>query len=618
MNDMMLLLPILLPLAGVIGVLLFGRSSHAVRFGLTILATAASAAVAMLLFAKGNNPTGITLELPWAAPLFNFDLRLYSLSAWILAAAAGFALMVAIYSWRSMAGKSHGVQFCVYLLITLAMVSGAVLANHLVVLLFFWEGLLLTMLGMIAIGRPGAWKTAFKAFIIVGVSDLCMTGGIVITGLLAHTLKISEIHLGTAGIGGLGMALLIIGATAKAGSMPFHSWIPDAATDAPLPFMALLPASIEKLLGIYFLARICLDMYHITHDSWLSSMMMVVGAVTIILAVAMALVQKNYKRLLSYHAISQVGYMILGIGTGVPAGIVGGLFHMINNALYKSCLFMTAGAVEKQTGTADLNELGGLGRKMPLTFLCFIVAAASISGFPLTNGFYSKELLYDGALERGLIFYLAAVVGTFLTAASFLKLGHAAFLGKRDSRHDTVREVSGSMLVPMILIAAVCVLFGPGNALPVDRLIRPSLPAEAAGEHALGGLLPHNWNLAGLAAGAIALAFLNHLLGWRRYGSGLHAVDHIHHAPVLSFVYAGAAKRWFDPYDLAGKVVTVVAWIGWGADRVVDWLVDTLWVRSAQVGGWVFSVAQGGRYSTYVAWCVVGAAVIIGFLIKAM
>jgi NADH-quinone oxidoreductase subunit L len=376
MNEMMLLLPILIPVAGALLVLLAGRSSHSARFGLTVLAAAATLAVAVLLFPQANNATGITFSHAWASPMFSFELRLYSLSAWILVAAAAFALLVTLYSWHYMAGRPHGMLFCLYLLLTLAMVCGAMLANHLVVLLFFWEGLLLTMLGMIAIGRPGAWKTAFKAFVIVGISDLCMTGGIVITGLLAHTLRISDIdHLATTGLGGLGMALLIIGATAKAGSMPFHSWIPDAATDAPLPFMALLPASIEKLVGIYFLARISLDMYQMSRESWLSMMMMVVGAVTIILAVAMALVQKNYKRLLSYHAISQVGYMILGVGTGLPAGIVGGLFHMVNNALYKSCLFMTGGAVEKQTGTSDLNELGGLGSKMPLTFLCFIVAA---------------------------------------------------------------------------------------------------------------------------------------------------------------------------------------------------------------------------------------------------
>ena len=241
--------------------------------------------------------------------------------------------------------------------------------------------------------------------------------------------------------------------------MPFHSWIPDAAIAAPLPFMALVPAALEKLIGIYFLARISLDMFKLSAGSALSTVLMWVGIVTIILAVMMALIQKNYKRLLSYHAISQVGYMILGIGTAIPAGIVGGLFHMINHAIYKSGLFLTSGAVEKQVNTTNLEELGGLGRKMPITFICFIITAASISGVPPFNGFFSKELVYDAALERGLLFYLAAIAGSFFTAASFLKLGHSAFLGAPSESSAKAREVKWQMLLPMVIISGFCVMF---------------------------------------------------------------------------------------------------------------------------------------------------------------
>ncbi len=615
MNEMMLLVPILVPVAAAILVLLVGRSSHGVRSFLTILGTGAAGAVLAILLGKSMGTNELKLTLTWAPP-FMFSLRMYALSAWIVTAAAGFCFLVAIYVWRQMNGHHHAAQFCIYLLLTLAMTAGALLADNLVVLLFFWEGMLLTQLAMIAIGRPGAWKTAFKAFLILGATDLCMMGGIVLTGMHAHTLQISAInHLAADGIGALAMVLLIIGATAKAGSMPFHSWIPDAALDAPLPFMALLPGSLEKLIGIYFLTRICLDMYQLSAESWLSTLLMVMGAATILLAVAMALVQKNYKRLLSYHAISQVGYMVLGIGTAVPAGIIGGIFHMVNNALYKDCLFLTAGSVEKQTGTADLRELGGLASKMPITCLCFVVAALSISGFPLTNGFYSKELLYDGALERGMPYYLAAVVGTFLTSASFLKLGHAAYFGKRNSKFDSVRESSFSMLFPMIVLAAVCVLFGPGNSFALRGFIQPSLANVAQG-HDFSALLPHNWNLAGIACLAILLAIINHAIGAWKYGGGVHAVDHIHHAPVLSFIYDGAEKRWFDPYDIARRVVGVLAIIGWGLDRAIDWIVSVFSTRTVQTGSWLLAAANNGRYGGYVVWCLAGAAAIIAFLIK--
>ncbi len=278
----------------------------------------------------------------------------------------------------------------------------------------------MTVFGMIAIGGgQNAFKTAIKAFIIVGISDLCMMIGIGLTGHLAGTMTISQISLQAGSLGSLAFILMMIGAISKAGCMPFHSWIPDAAVDSPLPFMAFLPASLEKLLGIYFLARISLDMFKLDKGSWLSTLLMIVGSATILLAVMMALVQKDYKRLLSYHAISQVGYMILGIGTCLPIGIIGGLFHMINNALYKSCLFLTGGSVEKQAGTTELGKLGGLGIKMPVTFFCFAIAAASISGVPPFNGFFSKEFVYDAALNRGPIFYLAAILGTFLPLLHF-------------------------------------------------------------------------------------------------------------------------------------------------------------------------------------------------------
>ena len=293
----------------------------------------------------------------------------------------------------------------------------------------------------------------------------------------------------------------MIGAISKAGSMPFHSWIPDAALDAPLTFMAFVPAALEKLLGIYFLARdLPRLLRHRARAPGFSLLMMIVGCATIILAVGMALVQKNYKKLLSYHAISQVGYMILGIGTALPVGIVGGLFHMINHAMYKSGLFLTAGSVEKQAGTTDLEKLGGLARRMPVTFACFLVTAASISGVPPFNGFFSKELVYDGALERGWIFYALALLGSFLTAASFLKLGHAAYLGQALARRTRrSRKRPGRCSCPMLAIAALCVLFGVYNPCPSTTSSRPSSPERpdlpARGLLRLPAPTPCSWPL---------------------------------------------------------------------------------------------------------------------------
>jgi NADH-quinone oxidoreductase subunit L len=378
--------------------------------------------------------------------------------------------------------------------------------------------------------------------------------------------------------------------------------------------MAIFPGALEKLIGIYFLTRISLDMFKLDPHSWVSMVMMIVGSLTIVLAVSMALIQKDYKRLLSYHAISQVGYMILGIGTLVPAGIIGGLFHMLNNAIYKSCLFLTGGAVEKETGTTDLKKLGGLWKKMPVTFACFAVAAVSISGVPPFNGFFSKELVYDGALERGMIFYIAALLGSFLTAASFLKLGHAAYLGKISKENERAKEAPIQMLLPMIVIASFCIIFGLWNTLPIQKLIQPILGERLEG-HNYGGF-PTNMMLVIATVAVLLAALINHIFGVKKSGSGLGAVDHIHHAPVLSGIYDKAEKRLFDPYAIGLKIVDVVSKIAWSVDRGIDWVYNVFFVDAA------FAVSNGirslhnGSYAAYLAWSLAGAGLVIIFLMR--
>lgn len=610
MTEKMLLLPVLLPLlAGLVSLILVKKSWY-VKEILAVLVTLANLIVTILLF-----PQVLTLNYAWVGWGVDFSLRLYHFSAFILLATAGFAFLITLYSVAFMQGKPRLNLFYAYLLFNLAFTNGAVLADNLVVMLFFWEGLLLGLFGFIAIGGQPSMKTAIKAFIIVGASDMCLILGIALTGYLAHTLSISHIHLSMDCMGCIAFVLLMIGAISKAGSMPFHSWIPDAAIDAPLPFMAFLPAALEKLLGIYFLARICLDMFPLHHGSWASIMLMTIGAVTILLAVMMALVQTDYKRLLSFHAISQVGYMILGIGTAVPVGIVGGLFHMINHAMYKCCLFLSGGAVEKMAGTTQLAKLGGLLRKMPVTFFCFFVAAASISGVPPFNGFFSKELIYDGALESGWIFYAAALLGSVLTATSFLKLGHAAYLGKPGENSENVtKEAPVAMLIPMIVIAGLCVLFGVYNALPLQHLIEPILGQGRLEGHSMAGW-PASVTLVGFTVLALLVALLSHWYGVKKSGCGLGAANHIHHAPVLHTIYDKAEKRWFDPYDVGLKIVHGISKLAWWIDRAIDFIYNKVLVYIAYGLTRDIRALHTGSYATYLLWAIGGVVVMVFYML---
>jgi formate hydrogenlyase subunit 3/multisubunit Na+/H+ antiporter MnhD subunit len=558
--------------------------------------------------------SGLALTIP----LGGFDLalgfRVDALSSFVVLAAAVLGLLVSLFTARFMQGRRHAGVFFGFFLLTVAMVNGAALADHLITLLFFWEAMMVSLYVLIAVGHPGAWRTAVKAFFISGVTDLCMMAGIALVARQAGTLVISEVHLGTAGLSGLAFVLLAVGATSKAGSMPFHSWIPDAAVDAPAPFMALVPGILEKLLGVYFLARISLDMFTIGHG-WASTMLMTLGAVTILLAVLMALVQKDYKRLLSFHAISQVGYMILGIGTGTTVGIVGGLFHMVNHAMYKGTLFLTGGAVERQAGTTDLRKLGGLAARMPVTFLCFLVAALSISGVYPFNGFFSKELVYDGALERGLVFYLAAAGGSFLTAASFLKLGHAAFFGKARVPAGEVKEAPFAMLVPMLGIAGLCVFFGVANHLPLQELVVPAVASHLEPGHHLGGLVPAAWGLVAVTFAVQLAAVAHHVFGVKRSGSALGAADHIHHAPVARQLYDAAERRRLDPYELAVAGLRGFARAAMAIDRAVDFAYERVVTALAEGGSALLRRAHTGSHAMYLAWSLAGLAAIVAYFV---
>ncbi|MCL2817972.1 MAG: hypothetical protein FWD39_06275 [Clostridiales bacterium] len=615
MSDKMILLGlIILPAAAAVPALFCMRRKSFFNSLLLFLAAAGNLALAASLL--GKNMAVSYPWLPWFGSGIDFALKADSLSSFIVFAAAAFAFLVSVYSLAFLKGKRYGGGFIFYLLITMALVNGAVLANDLVVMLFFWEGLLITLFGMILLSGRKKFPTAVKALTLNGIADLCLLLGVAITGWVAGTFNMDGVqNLNIENMAVLGFVMMMLGAIGKAGSMPFHSWIPDAAEDAPLPFMAILPAALEKLLGIYLLARITLELYNLQPHTSMSTLLLTIGAVTIVLAVSMALIQKDFKRLLSYHAISQVGYMILGIGTALPIGIVGGLFHMLNHAVYKSCLFLTGGAVERQAGTTDLKKLGGLGKYMPVTTVCFLIAAASISGLPPFNGFFSKELIFDAAWESGMIFYVAAALGAFLTAASFLKLGHVAFFGKPSSGElKKTKEAPWPMLLPMLVLAGACVLFGVGNALPLKAWIQP---AVAAGQD-FSGLLPqnsHSWLLVGISLGVLLLAVINHRVGVKLSGSSLGASDHIRHAPLLRSVYHLAERRFFDPYEIFIFTAKIFARLAYGIDRAINWVYDVFFVRLGALIARALKRAALGTQTSNIVWSLIGLVVIISLFI---
>lgn len=410
---------------------------------------------------------------------FDFALKLYGFNAFVVMFIALFGVLIVLYSigyWFK-DRETPGINYS-FILWTLSAAACAVLSDNLLLLLVCWELMTVMLYFLVNMGGEGHSKAAQKCFTMLGFSDAAMLLAVIMIWLVYGTLSISSLSISTnTSTGVVTFVLLFIGAIAKAGAMPMHSWVPAIAKPTPAPTMAFLPASLDKLLGIYLLARISLDIYAVRPGSGLSLMMMIVGACTILFAVLIALIQHDLKKLLSFHAVSQVGYMVLGVGSGIPVAIVGGLFHMLNHAIYKCGLFLSAGSIEKRTGTTDLEELGGLAKLMPVTFITTIVAAMAISGVPPFNGFVSKWLIYQGMLDGpryNIIFLIVAIFGSALTLASFIKVLHSVFLGRRKEKFDGVREAGFTMQVPMIFLAILCIVFGIYAQFPLKNFILPS------------------------------------------------------------------------------------------------------------------------------------------------
>jgi len=412
-------------------------------------------------------------------------------------------------------------------------------------------------------------------------------------GTLSGTFVISEISLGTSSATGIiAFLLLMLAAITKAGAMPLHTWVPTSGEYAPTSVMALLPAAIDKLLGIFLLVVVVTRLF-VLEPGALTLVLAIIGSATIIIAVMIAMVQHNLRKLLSYHAVSQVGYMILGIATLTPVGIAGGVFHMLNNAIYKCCLFLCGGAAEQQSGTAQLDELGGLGNKMPFTFATCMIAAVSISGIPPFNGFVSKWMVYQGVIEMGSaggaaaarmwpVWLVAAMFGSALTLASFVKVIHSVFLSRLPSSLKDVKEVSIPQRIPMVVLAFLCVFFGVFYRVPLDKLIYPALGIEPG--TAIFGVwdstLATGFIVIGVALGLFVL-FIGSLSDKTRTVRtwtcgeiqdndemiipGTHFYKTVSSMRGLKQLYSKQEKNLFDMYDQGGKV-------GLGLTRFLQWM----------------------------------------------
>jgi len=523
-----------------------------------------------------------------------------------------FGILGVMYSWRYRRGEPGNHLYYAYMLWTLVSSDLALLSDNLLFFVIAWELSTLFLYALVNCGHRDRTKAAtagYRTFGILGFSEAALLLGVVIIWTRYGTISMASLTIPTVGWMGVLLYLMFFAAAlAKAGAIPLHAWIPQTAEGAPTSIMAFLPASIDKLMGIYLLARISLDIFVVTPGIRL--MVMIVGVVTILVAVLMALVQHNLKKLLSYHAISQVGYMVLGIGTGNPIGILGGLFHMVNHSMYKACLFLGAGSVETQAKTTDLEKLGGLARYMPITFFCMLISALAISGVPPLNGFASKWMVYQSCLEVGQpIMLIAAMLGGALTLASFIKVIYSVFLGQKPDKLPEIKEASPAMTIPQLVLALLCIGFGIFAVWPVRTFLAPvigeKMPISVIGSLGWKGALWSPSLATILIIIGLVLGILFYLIGTtfkpRRspayYGGeilpeedtripGTAFYETIEKLPVLKTAYADSEKGVWDP------------------DNFVATVFDGVLVKGLKY-------LHTGLLSTYVTWSVIGLVVII-------
>jgi formate hydrogenlyase subunit 3/multisubunit Na+/H+ antiporter MnhD subunit len=548
--DTLLLALVLGPFLAALAVPWLGRRSERWRDGWVMLVTTASVAgsawLAALVASGARLEAGLPLlvgRLEFAADHFGALFALFSSFLWCCAT---------LYSLAYMKTQRARDRYHAASLVVLGAMLGVVLAADLVTLFLFFETLgLVAFLLVVHTGTPEAKRAAIQYFWMTILGGIALLAGIMLVyamggGTLSAPLAggVSDGQRATAA------ALMVLGFGVKAGMVPVHFWLPNAHPVAPSPASALLSGAMIKA-GAYGIFRCVSAVFRPAgaadpaDAAWafsaeLGLVVTWLGIITMALGVVFALGQSNAKRMLAYHSISQMGFVLAGLGAGAyllgegAMGTAGGLLHAVNHALFKACLFLGAGAVAFRAGSLDMYALGGLWRRMPVTFALMLVAAAGITGLPWFNGFVSKSMIHHaleaahaasgaGSLKVAERIFVLTAAGT---AASFIKLIGLTFLRRsRLEAPETVREAPAAMLVAMALLCVPVILLGWRPELLLGTLLAPGLAAAGVPDDGIGYYLGHYF----LSAGDIGMSLGIFALGGVVFAVGMRfGLFHLH------------------------------------------------------------------------------------------
>jgi multicomponent Na+:H+ antiporter subunit D len=449
-----------------------------------VIAIITTALLVILAYQRLGTKTVIYLMGGWKPP-FGINLVGDDLSGFFHLIINIIAFLVIIYSVRYMRRYTAGAKYYSLFMLMVAGMNGVVATGDLFNMYVFLEISAISSYALVAFGvEHEELEASFKYLVLGSVASSFILFGIAFMYSITGTLNMADIAQVLDRNGSNLMvkfiaALFLMGFGVKASLIPFHAWLPDAHPSAPAPISAMLSGLLIKALGVYCILRIFFNIFGI--DQSYSTIFIILGVLSMVGGALLAIGQWDFKRMLAYSSISQIGYIIFAFGLGTPLGLLGGLFHLLNHAFFKSLLFLCSGAVEFSTGTRDLRELGGLWKKMPVTAATCSIASLSISGIPPLGGFFSKLIIIiaavDAASELGPVAYFLAAVAvmvSFLTLIYFVKLQKMALFGPLPEKLAHIREVPASMWGVLVIIAGCCIAFGVACPWFISSLIEPA------------------------------------------------------------------------------------------------------------------------------------------------
>ncbi len=451
----LIILSIGLPWLGALLVWLIGDKHEKTQHWTAIVFSVLAAASAVLMLWNTSAEAGLTISLGDVFGDFSFVTD--GLGVFLSVIATTIGSLAVIFSASYMKGEAQIGRYYAFVLFFIGAMVGLVLTSNLLLMFLFWEITALCSYALIAFHNddPKAVKGGIKALLITSIGGVgLMVGAFIVytyTGSFDIQVFMRSIQQVPAGALAFLAFGFLVAAAAKSAQFPFQTWLPDAM-EAPSPISALIHAATMVNAGVYLLARF----YPVFKDvPYWREAVMIVGMLSALLAAIMALTSMDLKRVLAYSTVSQLGYMVYAVGAG---SVFASQFHLFSHSIFKALLFLAAGAVIHSVGTRDMALMGGVGKKLPFVKWVFIIGALALSGIPILNGFWSKEMVLEAGLAHGpLWIYIVMVVVAGLTALYTMRCVWMVFFGEPRSDYHA-HKVEAPMkiaLAPLALAALV-------------------------------------------------------------------------------------------------------------------------------------------------------------------